>query len=150
MKHKYDIHTWGAVCLLIQICVCDRLAEHQSTAFHKVMCCLPAGVIQGNVMKIKRGSMTHSINLCLITSDLIISDTDSNAPMHSEHQHKRFFKNRTSASFCWWIQKQCGYYPPNTLTENGDRVEMCRLPHVKSQMALHLKCYPAVGCLSLH
>lgn len=33
-------------------------------------------------MKIKRGSMTHSINLRLITSDPIISDTDINTPMH--------------------------------------------------------------------
>lgn len=61
------------------------------------MFCLPAGVIQGKVMKIKRGSMTHSINPCLITSDPIISDTDRNTPMHGYHQHKRFFKNRTSA-----------------------------------------------------
>lgn len=52
------------------------------TVFNIVMCCPPAGFIQGNVMKIKRGSMTHSINLCLITSDPIISDADINTPMH--------------------------------------------------------------------
>lgn len=49
---------------------------------YNIQSCHPAGVSQGNVMKIKRGSMTHSINLCLITSDLIISDTDSSTPMH--------------------------------------------------------------------
>lgn len=56
------------------------------------MFCLPAGVIQGKVMKIKRGRVTHSINPCLITSDLIISDTDRNTPMHVITSIKGFSK----------------------------------------------------------
>lgn len=43
---------------------------------------LAGGVIQGNMLKIKRERMTHSINPCLITSDPIISDTGRSTPMH--------------------------------------------------------------------
>lgn len=73
------------------------MCDHSAVS-NVVMCSVE--VIQGNLMKIKRVGMTHSINPCLITSDLIISDTDINTPMDGEQRHKRFFKNRTSAGFC--------------------------------------------------
>lgn len=73
------LHTLNAISLWPN---CFPWCECDLSVFDTVMCCLSAGVIQGNVMKIKRGSMTHSINLRLITSDPIVSDTDINTPMH--------------------------------------------------------------------
>lgn len=61
---------------------------------------------------------------------------------------KGFFKNRTSARFCWCIQKQCSHYLTNTLA-NGDHVKICPLLDVKSRIALYFNCYLVVSCLSL-
>lgn len=72
------------------------------------MCCFPAGVIQGGV---KRGSVTHSINLRLITSAPVCETLTAILPCMVNTTINGLSKIEQVLLLI--NPKQCSHYPPS-------------------------------------